>query len=89
MVHFAFPFQSCCVLVSVLKNEEQFCIIGYSALNQRTSERKLMLNRSYGRMIPCGLVHFAVRYLFWHDKLMYLSLLWMCVQTPQFYEDTM
>lgn len=63
MFHFAFPFQSFCVLVSVLKNEEQFCITGCSVLNQRTSERKLMVNHNYGRMIPYGLVYFALHYL--------------------------
>lgn len=63
MVHFAFPFQSLYVLLSVLESEEQFCVTGYSVLNQRASERKLMLNRNYGRMIPCGLVYFALCYL--------------------------
>lgn len=56
MFHFAFPSQSLYILVSVLKNEEQFCITGYSVLNQRMSKRKLILNCNYSRMIPCVLL---------------------------------
>lgn len=66
MICFAFPFQHFCVLVSVLKNEERFCITGYSTLNQRMSERNLMLNCSCSRIF-CVLCTFGDQ----HNKVMF------------------
>lgn len=53
-------------MVSVLKNEERFCITGYSTLNQRMSERNLMLNCSCSRIF-CVLCTFGDQ----HNKVMF------------------